>query len=162
MLTCLTGKPERGIKSLDALTVERLNEIIVEQAGRITFDFPVFFENFEEWATNNAIQPAPSDAASSPQLLVTPNDATCLDYEELNFQYLYARSDSTLNIFNAFLYHGILAPTKTSRDSNLQVASALKLIRSIHDNNPVTNQLLITRKITSRDYEQLVAQVTKD
>ncbi|CZR65286.1 uncharacterized protein PAC_15186 [Phialocephala subalpina] len=112
--------------------------------------------------TDNAIQPAPSDAASSPQSPVTPNDATCLDYEELSFQGPDARSASTLNIFEALLYHGILAPTKASRDSKLRVAGALKLIRSIRDGNPRTNQLLITRKITSRDYEQLLAQVAKD
>jgi hypothetical protein len=55
MPTPLTGKPERldkpfdGIKSLEALTVERLNEIITEQAGRITLDFPVSFEDFKGW-----------------------------------------------------------------------------------------------------------------
>jgi hypothetical protein len=55
MPTPLTGKPERlekpfdDIQSLEALTVERLNEIIAEQAGRITLDFPVSFEDFEGW-----------------------------------------------------------------------------------------------------------------
>jgi hypothetical protein len=112
--------------------------------------------------TNDAIQPAPSDAASSPQSPVTPNDAICLGYEELSFQGPDAGSVSTLNIFEALLYHGILAPTKASRDSKLRVASALKLLRSIRDGNPQTNHLLITRKITSRDYEQLLAQVAKD
>jgi hypothetical protein len=58
MPTPLTGKPERldqpfnDIKSLKELTVERLNDIIAEQAGRITLDFPVSFEDFEEWAVD--------------------------------------------------------------------------------------------------------------
>ena len=56
MLTPLTGKPERldkpfdDIQSLEAFTVERLNKIIAEQAGRITLDFPVSFEEFKGWA----------------------------------------------------------------------------------------------------------------
>ncbi|CZR52898.1 uncharacterized protein PAC_02775 [Phialocephala subalpina] len=56
MPTPLTGRPKGldtpfdGIKSLEALTVERLNEIIAKQAGRITLEFPVSFEDFREWA----------------------------------------------------------------------------------------------------------------
>jgi len=56
MLTPLTGKPKRldkpfdDIRSLEAFTVERLNKIIAEQAGRITLDFPVSFEEFKGWA----------------------------------------------------------------------------------------------------------------
>ncbi|CZR50569.1 uncharacterized protein PAC_00443 [Phialocephala subalpina] len=56
MPTPLTGRPEGldkpfdGIKSLEALTVERLNEIIAKQVGRITLEFPVSFEDFREWA----------------------------------------------------------------------------------------------------------------
>jgi hypothetical protein len=58
MPTPLTGKTKRldkpfdGIQSLEALTVERLNEIIIEQAGRITLDFPVSFKDFEGWTVS--------------------------------------------------------------------------------------------------------------
>jgi hypothetical protein len=41
-----------NIKSLEALTVERLNEIIAEHPGRIALDFPVSFKDFEEWAAD--------------------------------------------------------------------------------------------------------------
>jgi hypothetical protein len=56
MSTPLTSKPKRldkpfnDIQSLEAFTIERFNEIIAEQASRITLDFPVSFEEFEGWA----------------------------------------------------------------------------------------------------------------
>ena len=46
--------------------------------------------------------------------------------------------------------------------SALRVARAIEIIRNICDGNLETNQLLIKRKLTSRDYEQLLAQVAKE
>jgi hypothetical protein len=58
MPTPLTSKPEKldtpfdGIKSLEAFTVERLNEIIAKKAILITLSFTVSFKDIERWATN--------------------------------------------------------------------------------------------------------------